>query len=266
MAKTIAGTYQFNDTLARLASISIEECTFYFYLLGELTKCDAFGYHYEDLGYVVDDYMFVRRNGSSNKTRFYEFRRSDFTWWSYATGRIAIFDEQEVSDEFYTWLNKNATKLPEPVGHISYNGVDVAKIFSGNETRLCCDTLRMKTDVVVHVDSNVGFQKMQEKTATVNGEVVPDYGYDGLSKVIVNVPAPAPVMQEKTMTENGNVVPDEGYDGLSKVTVNVTPILQEKTVHENGWVYSDMGYDGLSAVNVEIPPPSYYGGEVEVLS
>lgn len=31
-----------------------------------------------------------------------------------------------------------------------------------------------------------------------------------------------PVLQSKTATENGVVVPDSGFDGLSKVTVQVT--------------------------------------------
>lgn len=81
--------------------------------------------------------------------------------------------------------------------------------------------------------------KLQEKTALENGTVTADEGFDGLSKVVVNVEGEVlpeydggvniegeeiPVvlkLQEKTITENGEYPPDEGYDGFSKVTVDV---------------------------------------------
>lgn len=83
-------------------------------------------------------------------------------------------------------------------------------------------------------------------------QVLPDPAYDGVAELIVRVDV-QPNMQEKTVTENGEVVPDTGYTGLSKVTVNVVPPLQEKTVSENGEVTPDSEYYGLSKVDVEIP-------------
>ena len=41
------------------------------------------------------------------------------------------------------------------------------------------------------------------------------------AEVNVNVPSKEPILQEKTTTENGEVTPDEGCDGLSKVIVDV---------------------------------------------
>ena len=73
-----------------------------------------------------------------------------------------------------------------------------------------------------------GSANLQEKSVTIteNGTTTinPDTGYDGMSKVDVNVNVPPTPVQEKTVniTENGttSVLPDEGYN-LSSVNVTV---------------------------------------------
>lgn len=108
-----------------------------------------------------------------------------------------------------------------------------------------------KINVKVDVKPN-----LQEGTydITKNGEyeATPEIGYDGLSKAKVKVNV-TPNLQEKTATQNGQVTADEGYDGLSGVTVNVQPKLQHKKATANGTVYPDADYDGLSGVEVNVP-------------
>ena len=64
-----------------------------------------------------------------------------------------------------------------------------------------------------------------DKNGTYNAK---DSEVDGFNIVTVNV---QPTLQEKSITVNGVVIPDDGFQGLSKVTVDVpaTPV-EEKTV------------------------------------
>ncbi len=145
-------------------------------------------------------------------------------------------------------------------------------------------------------NNTVGFSKVtvnavptEEKTVTTNGEVTPSTG-KFLSKVTVNVPAPAPTLQEKTATPTTttqNISPDSGYDGLSNVRISaiqtetktiapttsvqdVTPtsgkyfskvtvnavLTEEKTATSNGEVTPSTG-KFLSKVTVNVPATAY---------
>ena len=111
--------------------------------------------------------------------------------------------------------------------------------------------------MAIYISKKKGIPKpvLQEKEAsatTIDVEVVPDEGYDALSKVTVN----ALNLQEKTADAGAvaiNVTADEGYDALSKVTVNAIN-NQSKTIRatvENQTITPDEGYSGLQEVVVQ---------------
>ncbi len=111
--------------------------------------------------------------------------------------------------------------------------------------------------MAIYISKKKGIPKpvLQEKEAsasTIDVEVVPDEGYDALSKVTVN----ALNLQEKTADAGAvatDVTADEGYDALSKVTVNAIN-NQSKTVRAtlvNQTVTPDEGYSGLQEVVVQ---------------
>ena len=87
--------------------------------------------------------------------------------------------------------------------------------------------------------------------------------WDELLQTASELGTRTPVLQDKTVTPTYNdqdVIPDEGYDGLSKVTVKKAPIKYGDIVTENGY-FSLSDYLGMNNFYVAIPE---YDGSVEI--
>ena len=100
---------------------------------------------------------------------------------------------------------------------------------------------------------------LQEKTAVANGVVTPDTGYDGLSKVTVQVPQPSGRISVD-ITRNGTEIWDvANYESIAITTAVPTQtcdLYTGLTVEANG-IYDPLTYnkDGFSTFVVNIPQP-----------
>lgn len=133
---------------------------------------------------------------------------------------------------------------------IEYNGAVIATVEGGNVATIPCKDKKMASDLVINVPTPEEVV-LQEKTATENGEVTADEGYDGLSKVIVDV---EPTLEEIAITENGEYTPSG--DGYSKVTVDV-PIPDGYIIPSGTLSITENGtHDVTNYASAEVDVPS----------
>lgn len=118
-------------------------------------------------------------------------------------------------------------------------------------------------DVTQYGIANVNVQsseiRLQEKTATENGIITPDLGFNGLSKVNVSVPQPQGETSVE-ITRNGT----ETFDITNYESIVVTTNVPTQTCNlYNGFYINQNGtydpsqygdYDGFGSINVDVQP------------
>ena len=126
-----------------------------------------------------------------------------------------------------SWLDANGECQNPPVTTVTieYNGETIANIEGGQTATLNCAGKKMSTDISITAPE-IAEANLQEKTITENGEVTPDEGYDGFSKVNVNVPIPDGYIDpegNKEITENGT----HDISEFESVTINIPiPVVE----------------------------------------
>ena len=247
---TIKGVWIFNDKIITQSSNKtiITNPNMYYYAL------TASGYNFvktKVASFEINDSTCAVRSRPNNtgSQLFYYFAQNRFeaSYWNNTTKTNSIYlDSSDLSEKdkilaktiiiesdddidettkniVYEFLTVNAKKLQTV--DVTYNGNTIASIEPGITATLNCAGKKMATDISITAPE-VAEANLQEKTITENGEVVPDEGYDGFSKVVVDVPIPDGYIiptGTKEITENGT----HDVTEFASATINIPiPVVE----------------------------------------
>lgn len=115
-----------------------------------------------------------------------------------------------------------------------YNPVTVKAVTSTIDPNILAENIKQGVEIL-GVAGTVIELKAQELTINSNGEYTPDTGYNGFSKVTVDINTVnnTDIIVDPKTTEQV-FTPDESYTGFGKVTVNaVTASIDENIIPEN---------------------------------
>ena len=107
--------------------------------------------------------------------------------------------------------------------------------------------------------------KIKEAIVAKGMEVPDETTFRGYADLIGGIKS-EPALQEKSVTENGEVTPDDGYDGLSKVTVDVPETIPDGYIQPNGSkeIIANGIHDVTEFQSVEVNVPTESGETTKV--
>ena len=139
-------------------------------------------------------------------------------WANNALRTISFVSGNDLSNaSFVAWVKANAVLISQKPVDIKYGSLNT---LSDVTTPYTLQTSGKIMAANLSIDSTL---KLQEKTATSNGEVTPDAGVDGLSCVIVDVPTGSTIDNEDlniTLTsQSASYQASAGHTGIGQITV-----------------------------------------------
>lgn len=164
MATLKAGTYRFNDELISPSEMLTQAVNFntFFYSAtygSVLMTCSSIEAVTDSTVsyYVIDaepdgDFIFPKNYAVYQGAIGGWFVDNEYGAYGEGIKTIAVPEDTEVSESFYTWFDANTTPYTAQLtAKITYNGSTIATLCNGQTATLKCEGMKMLSDIVIEI-------------------------------------------------------------------------------------------------------------------